>query len=165
MLNILLDKQLNYSPRKIIVICLLFLTIISLACIYSSLHQAGKMEDQDVFRKEIIWVIIAWLVLVIFSLINYRIWFDFAYVLYAVNIVLLVAVYFFGRSALGAQRWLSVGGFNFQPSELSKLITIFVLARFFAHDVNKGFLKGVLLPFGLVMVNVLLIAKQPDLGT
>ncbi len=123
------------------------------------------MEDLDIFYKEIIWVVIAWVILIIFSLVNYRIWFDFAYVFYVINILLLLAVDLFGRRALGAQRWLNVGGFNFQPSELSKLITIFLLARFFVHDVNKGFIKGALVPFTLVMFNVILIAKQPDLGT
>jgi rod shape determining protein RodA len=165
MLSTVFNKQLKYTPRRIIVICLLLLTIISLASIYSSLHQAGRMENQDIFYKEIIWVVIAWLFLIIFSMVNYRAWFDFAYVLYAINIVLLVAVDLFGRKALGAQRWLSIGGFNFQPSEFSKLVIIFVLARFFAYDVNKGFMKGALFSFALVMFNVLLIAKQPDLGT
>ena len=111
------------------------------------------------------WVVISWIVLILFSLVNYRIFFDLAYILYAINICLLIAVDLFGRSALGAQRWLNIGGFNFQPSELSKIITIFFLARIFSSQTNRGFFKGVIVPFSILMLNVLLIVKQPDLGT
>lgn len=165
MLSEFFGKTFKRSPAKIVITCLIFLTAISLASIYSSLHQAGKMQGQDIFYKEIIWIVLAWLLLIIFSLINYRLGFDFAYILYGINLVLLLAVDLFGRRALGAQRWLSLGGFNFQPSELSKFVMILVLARIFSSGNDRGFLKGVLFPFSLVMLNVLLIAKQPDLGT
>lgn len=159
------DFTSKSNPGKIIIVCLIFLTILSLSSIYSSLHQGGELKDQQIFYKEIIWIIVSWLTLIVFSLINYRLCFDWAYILYGINIILLIIVDLFGKSALGAQRWLSVGGINFQPSEFSKIVTIFLLARFFSSNVNRGFLKGVMFPFSIIMLNVLLIAKQPDLGT
>ncbi len=165
MFNNIVRIKTGFKPAKIIIACLIFLTILSLSSIYSSLHQAGELKEQEIFYKEIMWITISWVVLILFYLLNYRTYFDLAYVLYAINICLLIAVDLFGRSALGAQRWLSIGGFNFQPSELSKIITIFFLARIFSSQTNKGFLKGALLPFSVLMINVLLIAKQPDLGT
>jgi len=165
MFNNILHFRTGFKPAKIIITCLILLTILSLSSIYSSLHQGGAFTDQGIFYKEIMWIIISWIILMLFSLINYRIYFDFAYILYGINICLLIAVDLFGRSALGAQRWLNIGGFNFQPSELSKIITIFFLARVFSSEVNKGFLRGVIAPFSVLMLNVLLIVKQPDLGT
>ncbi|MDD4183257.1 MAG: rod shape-determining protein RodA [Candidatus Omnitrophica bacterium] len=165
MFNNILRLKTGLKPAKIIIVCLIFFTILSLSSIYSSLHQAGAFTDQEIFYKEIMWVVISWIVLILFSLINYRTYFDLAYVLYAINICLLIAVDLFGKSALGAQRWLNIGGFNFQPSELSKIITIFFLARIFASETNKGFFKGVIVPFLILMINILLIVKQPDLGT
>ncbi|MFA5007804.1 MAG: rod shape-determining protein RodA [Candidatus Omnitrophota bacterium] len=165
MFNNILRLKPGLKPAKIVIICLIFLTILSLSSIYSSLHQAGEFSEQEIFHKEIMWVVISWVILILFSFVNYRIYFDLAYVLYAINIVLLIAVDLFGRSALGAQRWLNIGGFNFQPSELSKIITIFFLARVFSSQTDKGFFKGAILPFSILMLNVLLIVKQPDLGT
>ncbi|MCK9615146.1 MAG: rod shape-determining protein RodA [Candidatus Omnitrophica bacterium] len=165
MFNNIVRIKTNFKPAKIIIACLILLTILSLSSIYSSLHQAGELKEQEIFYKEVMWVAISWVILILFFLLNYRVYFDLAYVLYAINIFLLIAVDLFGRSALGAQRWLNIGGFNFQPSELSKIITIFFLARVFSSQTNKGFLKGALFPFSLLMINVLLIIKQPDLGT
>ena len=165
MFNNIVRIKSNLKPAKIIIACLILLTVLSLSSIYSSLHQAGQLQEQEIFYKEIMWVVISWIIRILFYLLNYRVYFDFAYVLYAINICLLIAVDLFGRSALGAQRWLSIGGFNFQPSELSKIITIFLLARIFSSQTNRGFLKGALLPFSVLMINVLLIVKQPDLGT
>ena len=85
--------------------------------------------------------------------------------LYALMLVLLLAVLGMGFESYGAQRWLGIGPFSFQPSEISKLILIIALARYFAD--RKG-VKHIteLIPAALIMgVPFLLIFKQPDLGT
>ena len=68
---------------------------------------------------------------------------------------------------MGATRWLSFGGIGLQPSELMKIVIIVVLARYFAERASaQGFsLKGLAVPGALLLVPVLLIMKQPDLGT
>ncbi|UCD14976.1 MAG: rod shape-determining protein RodA [Candidatus Omnitrophota bacterium] len=153
------------NPSKVIIICLLFLNILSLTILYSSLHQRGELKNQDIFYKQITWILISWLVLIIISFINYRLYLDFSYIFYILNLILLVAVYFFGKKTMGAQRWLSIFGFSFQPSELSKITTIFLLAKFFSSADRKYFIKGFIFPLVLILINALLIFKQPDLGT
>ncbi|MEI8350289.1 MAG: rod shape-determining protein RodA [Candidatus Omnitrophota bacterium] len=160
-----LQTKAAKSPVGSIVLCLLLLSIVSLTLLYSSLHQGGELKDQAIFYKQIMWLAFAWICFIGFSFLNYRLWFDFAIIFYILNILLLIAVEFFGKSALGAQRWLDIGGFSFQPSEVSKITTIFILARLFSSPESKGLWRGVLVPFGLVILNVALIAKQPDLGT
>ncbi len=86
--------------------------------------------------------------------------------LYALNLAMLLAVVLIGRTELGATRWISIGPFNFQPSEFSKLIMIICYAAFLVQRGGKLQRFRDLIPsfifFGLPM---LLVLKQPDLGT
>lgn len=152
-------------PIKTIIICLLFLNILSLFTLYSGLHLGGEFEDKGIFYRQLLWIVIAWIALLTISLINYRFYFDFSFVLFILNLLLLIAVYIFGKKSMGAQRWLSILGFTFQPSELSKISSIFILARLFSSVRNKPFWYGFAYPFGIIVLNALLIFKQPDLGT
>jgi rod shape determining protein RodA len=98
-----------------------------------------------------------------------------AYIIYGISVVLLVLVLVMGRQALGATRWVSVGGVSFQPSEFSKLAVIFFVGRYFSQrrpklffDVTTsiGELWGDLIwPLALIGISMALIFKQPDLGT
>jgi len=91
----------------------------------------------------------------------------FAYLLYACSILLLLLVMAIGRTGMGAQRWLAIGPFAFQPSELAKLAVTLALARYFAEDPRRGGydLKDLAVPGAMVLVPLLLVLKQPDLGT
>jgi rod shape determining protein RodA len=91
----------------------------------------------------------------------------YAYVLYAISLVLLLLVMVMGRTGMGAQRWLAIGPFAFQPSELAKLSVTLALARYFAEDPKRGGygLRDLAIPGVMVMVPLVLVLKQPDLGT
>lgn len=105
--------------------------------------------------------------------VSYRRLWDLAYPLYALGIALLLMVDLLGLVRSGAQRWLKVFWFNFQPSELMKLIVVIFLARYFCKPNLRlrqgaedwGFTRAVLIPFGFICLPLLLIFKQPDLGT
>jgi rod shape-determining protein RodA len=101
------------------------------------------------------------------AMIDIRVWFAIAYPLYAVGLLLLVAVELVGDTRLGAQRWLSVGGFSFQPSEVMKLGIVLALARYYhGASAQRARLSWWLLaPAGMIALPVLLVAHQPDLGT
>lgn len=86
--------------------------------------------------------------------------------LYVVNIAMLAAVLIVGFTAMGAQRWIQIGGFQFQPSEFAKLITIITLADFIAaREGQLSRFRDLLPVFAYVGVPMLLILMQPDLGT
>ncbi|MBD3245928.1 MAG: rod shape-determining protein RodA [Candidatus Omnitrophica bacterium] len=157
--------RIRWTPLKMLCLCLLFLNIVGLLSLFSSLHQGGEFRGHEVFLKQISWLAISWGLLVLFSFINYRIYHDFAFILYLLNIALLITVIVAGKKAMGAQRWLSVGGITFQPSELAKAVTILLLARCFTAAKHSVFSRSFLFPLGLVALNALLIFKQPDLGT
>ena len=83
---------------------------------------------------------------------------------YFSSLIILILIYFFGISFYGAQRWLSLGIFSFQPSEVAKLSTVLILA-FVLEKKSIASIKDLILPFLIVSVPWLLIFFQPDLGT
>ena len=84
--------------------------------------------------------------------------------LYALTVISLIAVRFVGTSALGAQRWINIAGFNVQPSEFVKVGAILLLARVLGrHPVERPI--DLLRPVAIISIPWLLVLIQPDLGT
>jgi len=101
------------------------------------------------------------------AMIDIRVWFALAYPIYGLGLLLLVAVEAVGDVRLGAQRWLSIGAFSFQPSEVMKLGIVLALARLY-HGVSAERARlswWLLVPAVMIGIPVLLVAHQPDLGT
>ena len=101
------------------------------------------------------------------AMVSLRWWFISAYPIYAVALVLLVAVDLIGDVSLGAQRWLQIGPLRMQPSEVMKIGLVLALARFY-HGLSSDSARlswRLLIPVGLIGAPVLLVAHQPDLGT
>ena len=97
---------------------------------------------------------------------DYRAWSKVSNWLYGIMVALLVLVLVMSHAVLGAQRWISLGFFQFQPSEFAKLILIVVLAKFFAENYDKlEQPKYLLLSLAYLVVPMALVMKQPDLGT
>ncbi|TAJ71625.1 MAG: rod shape-determining protein RodA [Phenylobacterium sp.] len=107
------------------------------------------------------------LLMIALAMIDIRVWFALAYPVYGLGLLLLVAVEAVGDVRLGAQRWLSIGSFSFQPSEVMKLGIVLALARLY-HGVSAERARlswWLLVPALMIGVPVLLVAHQPDLGT
>src|SRR5258708_10078994 len=97
--------------------------------------------------------------------IDYQVVLDFAIVLYAVGLVLLVLVLVAGISHGGAAHWARIGPWQFQPSEFAKLATILVLARYLS-GLNRRVLElpPILVAVAIVAAPVMLVLVEPDLG-
>lgn len=116
--------------------------------------------------RQLLWIALGLVVLVILASIDYRVWVTYAPLLYGIGIFLLGMVLVWGRSAQGARRWLAVGGVGFQPTELFKVIFILILAAVLGGRRWATWSWGSLMvPLGLLLLPVVLILKQPDLGT
>ena len=98
---------------------------------------------------------------------NIKTWIKSAYFIYAVVLVLIILVTFIGDVGMGAQRWLSIGFINIQPSEFIKIALVLALARYFAwqNSVELSQFKNYLIPITMMLVPFVLICAQPDLGT
>ena len=107
------------------------------------------------------------LVMLTVALIDIRIWLKFAYAFYALSLVLLVMVEVMGFIGMGAQRWIDLGYFNLQPSELMKIALVLALARYFhglgMEDIGRP--TRLLLPILMILLPAALVMRQPDLGT
>jgi rod shape determining protein RodA len=131
--------------------------------IYSATHGSALV---GMHTRQIRWIIIGAVLMFIFSRLDYHVILDQAPILYIVGIVALTAVLIFGHRRFGAQRWIPILGEFFQVSELVKLIIIIVLARFFAEVRTDELSLQDLIKAGLLVgVPLVLILKQPDLGT
>ncbi|MCK5681810.1 rod shape-determining protein RodA [bacterium] len=118
-------------------------------------------------RKQLIWVMIATGTGVALFWIHYNIFYQAAYPLYGLTILLLLAVEVAGSKHMGATRWLSFGGLNVQPSEFAKLSVILALARYLSdRRLPPPYnLRELLTPAFIIAMPAIFILKQPDLGT
>jgi rod shape determining protein RodA len=105
--------------------------------------------------------------LVAIAMVDIRVWFKYAYAIYALALVLLIWVEVAGRIGMGAQRWLSFGFFSFQPSEMMKVALMLALAHYFHGGSSEDIRRPLFLivPVALVLFPVGLVLRQPDLGT
>jgi rod shape determining protein RodA len=138
------------------------ISILGVICIRSAdLHSGGS----DEFKKQIVYVLLGIPVMVGLSFVDYRNWQRWAPGLYVVNLLLLLFILRGGHSALGAQRWISLGPLGtFQPSEPAKLIIAISLAYVLCRKTYDR-IQDLWKPLVAVAIPALLILKQPDLGT
>jgi len=147
---------------------------VGLVALYSASHDNVRVPHQ-VFYDQLACALLGIAVMYYLGRVNYRSFFDSAYIVYAVNVILLLAVLVAGRSALGATRWFNIGGFSFQPSELSKLAVILMLGRYLStrnprlsfnfRSTLNALNQDLIYPFLLMLLSFALIFKQPDLGS
>ena len=159
---------------RVTVIIIVLLSLFSLVVLYSGCHQKGEFVRKAIFFNELIWIFIGLLFALAFYKIDYRKLWDFVWILYGFVIFSLILVLLFGRTKLGAQRWLELWGFIFQPSQLGKLAVILVLSRYFSqksfYELNIfqnrfSLAKGFIIPLSITLLISFLVAIQPDLGT
>jgi len=98
---------------------------------------------------------------------DYKVLHFWNYIIYIIIVLLLLFVLFAGNSAGGAQRWINLGLFKLQPSELAKLSLVVTLASYYSRkEKNDGYgIRDMITPVSLTLLPFLLILKQPDLGT
>ncbi len=128
---------------------------------------AGAVTGSDDYHnKQSEFLLAGAIAALVFWRIPYKFWTN-KYILpllYVANIGLLVAVMLAGHSAMGAQRWLSLGPIKLQPSEIAKLVVIFTLSGWLAWRPIKNFWDN-FLAIAIIAVPAFLVFKQPDLGT
>lgn len=148
----------------LLVLCLI-LGGIGIISIYSTTHIT---METDLFLRQAIWLGIGVAIMLFLTFFNYRLLWEWAWIIYTLSIILLIGVLIFGRQVLGAQRWFNLGPFSFQPSEFAKLAFIILLARYLAPEgIERKLTRftDLFIPIILLGVPFILVIKQPDLGT
>lgn len=148
-----------------LLIVAIILTVIGLIALFSATMESGY----DEFKKQITWLIVSIVMMVIVMLINYETLVKLSPIFYGIFIVLLIGV-LFTKPVNGATSWFNIGSFSFQPSEFAKIAVIlflaFVISKIqerYAENINKP--TRLLIIFAVLALPLLLIIKQPDYGT
>jgi cell division protein FtsW len=119
------------------------------------------------FLKQMLWVIVGFAAMFVTGfLINYKFYKKYAKWIYLFTLVLVIAVLFMGVLRLGAKRWLGIGPFTVQPSELAKVAVVIAIADFISRKkelVEEW--KGLIAPGFIILLMLFPIAIEPDLGT
>ncbi|SHI30888.1 FtsW/RodA/SpoVE family cell cycle protein [Parasporobacterium paucivorans] len=159
MINML--KRYNFRNLNIrLIIYVLVLTILGINVISSA-------TDSSVYEaKQVLGFIIGLVIMVALTLISYNFLLRYYWIIYGLNLAMLLSVLIFGESAKGAQRWIDFGFFQIQPSEFSKILIVLFVAQFIVKHKDKindiKFLATLLI---LYLIPLALIFKQPNLST
>ena len=107
------------------------------------------------------------LMMIFLSFINIKFWHSVGYIFYIIILALLLWASIYGITASGSQRWVSLYFINIQPSELMKIAIIICLAKYYHRSQlsDIGSFKNLLIPIIILVLPILLVVTQPDLGT
>ena len=135
-----------------------FLTAVSLwiagfFLVYSAtiIHESGPLAG--LYKQQIIWIIMALLIVMALISVPGRLFYGFAYVIYGGSVLLLLMALFMGVSAKGAERWVLLGGVKLQPSEFAKIGLLLALARYLSEkEVSLSKITSFIMPFSIVFL-------------
>lgn len=151
----------------VILLCLFGIVMISSASIVISGERFGN--NFYYVTHQITSLIVGLVLMVIASLVDYRFWRKIAFTMFLLTLILLLAVFFpvVGKEFGGAHRWIGIGKFLFQPSEIVKLTFIIYLASWLEKrgEAIRNFSIGFIPFLSIIVVLSFLIISQPDLGT
>jgi len=160
----LLERPWYVSLNYPLAACAVFLAVFGLVIIKSAtLHVPDGAGDT---AKQTAYFIAGLLAMLVFTFVDYHLWQRWAWPIYILTLLMLIATKLFGHSVLGAQRWISIGPIIFQPSEPAKLFLILSLAAILSNP-KRSYRRwrDLIVPIVAVIPPTLLVLKQPDLGT
>jgi len=161
------DRRLLQNFDWLLLALVLIICAMGIVNLYSAGFNRTSPGFTPIYLKQIYWLGVGLILVSVTVLYDYRHLEKLAYPLYILTVILLLGVMFGGKMVSGSRRWLPLGPFSFQPSELAKIAIILVLARYFSRGLPSApmGLRELLVPLALVSLPVLIIVKQPDLGS
>ena len=142
------------------------LIALGLLVLYSSGIRSAQSASQLDTSRQVIYVLAGAVLFWLVTRLDYDVLRGYSKAIYIIMVVLLIIVEVFGATRLGATRWISLGFFQFQPSEFAKLALIIFLARFFADSYDHSDkIKYLVISILYLLPPLLLVLAQPDLGT
>ena len=147
----------------ILLICIISIGIISIFSMYST--DGGELLHHS--KSHIIRFVVFFSMMIGLSFLNIRFWHSTGYLFYIIVLGFLVWASFYGITASGSQRWISLYFINLQPSELMKIAIIICFSKYYhriqIYNVNN--FKNLLIPIVILILPIFLVIIQPDLGT
>jgi rod shape determining protein RodA len=142
------------------------LLILAALCL-SGLFVLYSASGQSLYlvKRQAVFMLFGFIAMITVAQFPVRFWERWAILFYLIGLFSLVAVIFFGVGAKGAQRWLDLGVTRFQPSELMKVVVPMTISAFLGKRYIPPSLQHIFVSLVLILLPVLLIVNQPDLGT
>jgi rod shape determining protein RodA len=163
------DSNLFGRIDKITLILYYFLTLFGWINLFATVNAGSNLFNWNWANeagRQLIFIGLSNILIFIFLLSDPRIYEFLAIPVYGIAIILLICVLFFGAEVGGSKSWLDIASFRFQPSELAKLGTILIVAKLLSkRNVNLSVWKDRWIPFGAILLPILLIGLQPDAGS
>lgn len=158
----MLDRSHFKSIDWWLILLVLVNSFMGVFMIHSSSHYIQGNQAQ----KQLFWILVGILFLFIFISVEYNIFVDYSPYIYVLAVLILGAMLLFGSLTAGTKSWIKLPFLQIQPSEITKIVVILLLAYLFKELKNPFIsLKLSLISSGLVVIPLLLVALQPDLGT
>ena len=155
--------QINWK----LVISFLLLCIIGLVNLYS----ASGVRTEDglfvslFFHKQLVWELLSLGIMLVIIMVDYRHFYAMATGIFIASIILLIAVPLIGKTVYGAKRWISLGFFSIQPSEIAKIAMLLMGAKLLSRRKESLDWGELIIIFSIASIPALLVLSQPDLGT
>jgi rod shape determining protein RodA len=154
-------RQVDFA----LIVATLALTVIGLVMVYSASKGIYPAEPNYFLKRQIAYAIVGVIAMIVCATLDYRRLEDLGYYIYAVVVLALAGVIAIGHSENGSQRWISLGGVQFQPSEFGVLAVICAVGLYLARHRRELGVRRILVLCAITGVPMLLVVKQPDLGT
>ena len=151
------------------VVIYLVLVILGWINIYAAVFDEQHESILDLsqrYGKQLIWIIAAIALAIAIFLIDTKFYSFFAYIIYAIAILLLIGVLVIGEEIHGARSWFQIGSFNFQPAEFAKIATSLALAKYLSsYNLKINSFQATARILAIILVPAMLIVIQPDMGS
>ncbi|MBQ8635920.1 putative lipid II flippase FtsW [bacterium] len=162
-------KKLQSKSSVIIICCTFALAVFGCVMVYSASKYSATVQYGNQFfylKKQIFGVAIGLIGLIVCSFINHKIYKKFYWIFYIIGLVFLLLVFIpgLGKSSYGATRWIGIGSFTMQPSEVSKFCLVFFLAGYLCDGDKLSKVKHILITLSLGGIYCVLIMLEPNMS-
>ena len=160
------SKSIDWITLTVFFSLLIIGWLMLYAAVYDSNNPHAYLDFSSVIGKQTLWLGLAVVTFVIIYVIEWEFWNSFAFPIFAVCILLLILVLFFGNVIKGARSWFLIFGLSFQPSEVAKLGTALAVSSFLSSyktDIRNR--NSLLISLGMIAFPMMLILLQPDAGS
>ena len=156
------EKKFFASLDKILLIAILLMLVLGLFVLYSA---SREYSSQTIVLRQIFWIVFGLVVLFGILRIDYQKFINISYLLYGINLLFLILVLFVGKTKGGSHRWIDLGIFNIQPSELAKITIVLTISSYIGSRRNS--IRDIRTMVGVFLLMIpffFLILIEPDLG-
>jgi len=162
----MLKRNEIYKIDYLLVVAMALIVLIGILMIYSAGFDPIEKVNSGLFKKQLLWFIIGFVLMIALTFVNYNWLGDYSLHIFIVILLMLLFTVIFGRPVRNSKAWITLGVLSIQPSEFMKLSLIIILAKYLElREMEIGHFRELVIPALLTFVPIIIILLQPDFGT